>query len=93
MSISRAKVESALKQHQDPYLHRDYAQLIQSVDIQGDHVKVVLAMPYPHASLASEIQQKLSQAIIKAGAKAVDCQRARSAACQASTRLRRRTTD
>ena len=74
MSISRAKVESALKQHQDPYLHRDYAQLIQSVDIQGDHVKVVLAMPYPHASLASEIQQKLSQAIIKAGAKAVDCQ-------------------
>ena len=77
MSISRAKVESALKQHQDPYLHRDYAQLIQSVDIQGDHVKVVLAMPYPHASLASEIQQKLSQAIIKAGAKApIECHQA-----------------
>ena len=74
MSISRAKVESALKQHQDPYLHRDYAQLIQSVDIEGEHVKVVLAMPYPHASLANDIQQKLSQAMIKAGAKTVDCQ-------------------
>ncbi len=74
MSISRAKVEAALKQQQDPYLHRDYAGLIQSVEIQGDHVQVMLAMPYPFASLAASIQAQLSQVIIKAGAKTVDCQ-------------------
>lgn len=63
MSISRSKVEAALKQHQDPYLNRDYGQLVESITINDEQVQVVLTLPYPFASLGRALEQKLSTAI------------------------------
>jgi len=63
MSISRSKVEAALKQHQDPYLNRDYGQLVESITINDEKVEVVITLPYPFASLGRALEQKLSTAI------------------------------
>jgi ATP-binding protein involved in chromosome partitioning len=63
MSISRSKVEAALKQHQDPYLNRDYGQLVESITIDNEQVQVVLTLPYPFASLGRALEQQLSTAI------------------------------
>jgi ATP-binding protein involved in chromosome partitioning len=72
MSISRSKVEAALKQHQDPYLNRDYGQLVESITIDNEQVQVVLTLPYPFASLGRALEQQLSTAIQeKTGAKQV----------------------
>ena len=63
MSISRSKVEAALKQHQDPYLNRDYGQLVESITIDNEQVQVVITLPYPFASLGRALEQQLSTAI------------------------------
>lgn len=63
MPISRSKVEAALKQHQDPYLNRDYGQLVESITINDEKVEVVITLPYPFASLGRALEQKLSTAI------------------------------
>ena len=63
MPISRSKVEAALKQHQDPYLNRDYGQLVESITINDEQVEVVITLPYPFASLGRALEQKLSTAI------------------------------
>ena len=63
MSISRSKVEAALKQHQDPYLNRDYGQLVESITIDNEQVQVVITLPYPFASLGRALEQQLATAI------------------------------
>ncbi|MCP5178267.1 MAG: DUF59 domain-containing protein, partial [Moraxellaceae bacterium] len=75
MSISRSKVEAVLKQHQDPYLNKDYGQLVESISIENEQVQVILTLPYPFASLGRALEQQLADAIqSKTGAKQVKVQ-------------------
>ncbi|PTQ88320.1 iron-sulfur cluster carrier protein ApbC [Agitococcus lubricus] len=73
MSISRAHVEAVLAKITDPYTHRDYAHYIYQLTIEQDNIELMLALPYPFASIGQALEQQIEQALRVTGAKSVRC--------------------
>lgn len=71
MSLSRSRLEAALRSQQDPYLGRDLQQWVTRMDIEGDSVHVELAIPYPFAGIVERFQQQVVDALTAAGAQTI----------------------
>lgn len=65
MSIDRSAVEQALTHYQDPYLKTDLlsAGCLQSLEIEGDRVRVALRLGYPANNIIKGIEQMLTVAL------------------------------
>ena len=65
MSVTQEQIETAIKQYIDPYLEKDLvtAGVIKNIDIDGDKVKVDIALGFPafgyFDKLTAEIQSKV----------------------------------
>ncbi len=74
MPLSEALVIDALRPVEDPELHRSIVDLgmVKQVDISGDGVRVLIALTVAGCPLRAEIDRRVRDAIVGAGAGAVD---------------------
>ena len=73
-SLTMDKVMEALRQVEDPELHRDLVSLnmVKDVSIDGTNVALTVELTTPACPLKGEIKNRVETALVSAGASAVD---------------------
>lgn len=61
-SLTRERVEAALKQYRDPYFDSDLvtAKAVKSIDVQGDQVRIRVELGYPAAGYREQLAHALT---------------------------------
>ena len=64
-AVDRKVVETAIRQYRDPYLDEDLFALdaVKAIEIDGDHIQVLVELPYPSAGIAGALRQLVTAAI------------------------------
>lgn len=64
-AVSRAAVETAIRQYRDPYLETDLFEMdaVRSVDVDGERIRVSLELPYPAQGLMGGLREILTHTI------------------------------
>ncbi len=72
--LTDSDVREALRPVEDPELHRSIVDLdmVRDISVDGDRVAVTIALTVPGCPLKAEIERRVTEAIVGAGASAVD---------------------
>jgi ATP-binding protein involved in chromosome partitioning len=71
MSLSRKTLEAALSRRTDPWMGKDLLSLTERLEIDGDLVRITLALPFPFASVVEELKAVVLEALGEGGAEQV----------------------